>query len=109
MPGYFLRSFDLGREIVTAIDAPNLKLQFDTFHAAKITGDVLEIWEAMRDITVHIQVAQMPNRDEPTQGEIDYPAFFADLDVAGYDGWVSGEYKPRGNTQDGLSWIDQNS
>ena len=105
MPGYFLNTFDLGREIVTAIDAPNLRLQFDTFHAAKITGDVLGTWEQMREITAHVQIAQMPNRDEPDQGEIDYPAFFAMLDAQGYDGWVSAEYKPRTATTDGLSWL----
>jgi hydroxypyruvate isomerase len=105
MPGYFLSDFDLGREIVTAIDVPNLRLQFDTYHAAKITGDVLGTWEKMRDITAHVQVAQMPGRSEPDQGEIDYPAFFAMLDAQGYEGWIAGEYKPRGTTNDGLAWI----
>lgn len=105
MPGYFLNDFDLGREIVTTIDAPNLRLQFDTFHAAMITGDVLGTWEAMRDITAHVQVAQMPDRGEPDQGEIDYPAFFALLDAQGYAGWVSGEYKPRQTTEEGLGWL----
>lgn len=105
MPGYFLNDFDLGREIVTAIDAPNLRLQFDAFHAAKITGDVMGTWDAMRDITAHVQVAQMPDRGEPDQGEIDYPAFFAALDGQGYDGWVAGEYKPRKATTEGLDWI----
>lgn len=105
MPGYFLNDFDLGREIVTAIDAPNLKLQFDAFHAAKITEDVVGTWEAMRDITAHVQVAQMPDRGEPDQGEIDYPAFFALLDTQNYDGWVAGEYKPRSTTAEGLGWI----
>ncbi|MEJ8561397.1 TIM barrel protein [Yoonia sp. GPGPB17] len=105
MPGYFLNSFDLGRDIVTAVDAPNLKLQFDTFHAAKITGDVLGTWEAMRDVTAHIQVAQIPDRGEPDQGEVDYPAFFESLDAQGYQGWVAGEYKPRAATADGLGWI----
>lgn len=105
MPGYFLSDFALGHEIVTQIDAPNLRLQFDTYHAAKITGDVMGTWEDMRPITAHVQVAQMPDRSEPDQGEIDYPAFFADLDAQGYQGWVSGEYKPRGTTQEGVGWI----
>ncbi|MDP5085071.1 MAG: TIM barrel protein [Yoonia sp.] len=105
MPGYFLNDFDLGREIVMMIGAPNLRLQFDAFHAAKITGDVWGTWEAVRDITAHVQVAQMPDRGEPDQGEIDYPAFFAALDAQGYAGWVSGEYKPRKTTGDGLGWI----
>ena len=105
MPGYFLNDFNLGREIITAIDAPNLRLQFDAFHAAKITGDVLGTWDVMRDITAHVQVAQMPDRSEPDRGEIDFPAFFAELDAQGYGGWVSGEYKPRHATVDGLSWL----
>lgn len=105
MPGYFLNDFALAREIVTAIDAPNLRLQFDTYHAAKITGDVLGTWEKMRDITAHVQVAQMPDRGEPDQGEIDYPAFFEMLDAQGYDGWIAGEYKPRAATTNGLAWI----
>ncbi len=105
LPGYFLNSFALGREVVEAVDAPNLRLQFDTFHAAKITGDVWGTWDKMRDITVHVQVAQMPGRSEPDQGDVDYPAFFAALDGEGYAGWVSGEYKPRTTTDAGLGWI----
>jgi hydroxypyruvate isomerase len=105
LPGYFMNDFDLGREVVAAVSAPNLRLQFDAFHAAKITGDVLGTWDAVRDITVHVQVAQMPDRGEPDQGEIDYPTFFAALDDAGYAGWVAGEYKPRQTTVDGLGWL----
>jgi hydroxypyruvate isomerase len=105
IPGYFLNSFDLGREVVEAVDAPNLHLQFDAFHAAKITGDVMGTWAAMRDITAHVQVAQMPDRGEPDQGVIDYPAFFAALEMEGYNGWVSGEYKPRTTTGAGLGWL----
>ena len=86
------------------IDAPNLRLQFDTFHAAKITGDVLGTWDKMRDITTHVQVAQMPDRSEPDKGQIDYPAFFAGLDAQGYAGWVAGEYKPRTTTVAGVGW-----
>ena len=105
MPGYFLSDFDLAHEIVAAVDAPNLRLQFDIFHAAKITGDVLGTWDRMRDITAHIQVAQITDRGEPDQGAFDYPAFFAQLDAEGYAGFVSGEYRPRGTTAEGLGWI----
>lgn len=39
MPGYFLSDFDLAAEVIAAVDAPNLRLQFDAYHAQKITGD----------------------------------------------------------------------
>lgn len=105
MPGYFLSDFTLAREVIETVNAPNLWLQFDAFHAAKITGDVMGTWAAMRDITAHVQVAQTPDRTEPDAGQIDFPAFFAALDADGYDGWVSAEYGPRTTTEAGLGWL----
>jgi hydroxypyruvate isomerase len=51
-----------------------------------------------------VQVAGVPSRHEPDEGELDYPAFFRALDAAGYDGWVGAEYRPRARTEDGLGW-----
>lgn len=47
-----------------------------------------------------MQVAGYEGRHEP-----DDPGFFDRLDADGYAGWVSGEYVPRGRTQDGLGWL----
>lgn len=105
IPGYFLNDYDLARDVIAAVGAPNLRLQFDTFHAANITGDMLGCWDAMADLVVHVQVAQTPDRSEPDKGQIDYPAFFGRLDRDGYDGWVSGEYKPATSTTAGLGWL----
>ncbi len=105
MPGYFLADFDLAARVLDAVAAPNLALQFDAFHAYRITGDVMAAWAAHGPRATHIQVAGFPGRHEPTGGDIDYPAFFARLDADGYAGWVSGEYAPENATTDGLGWI----
>jgi 2-dehydrotetronate isomerase len=104
MPGYFLNDYDLATEILDAVDAPNLHLQFDAYHAHRITGDVLGTWARIGPRVAHVQVAGHPGRHEPMGGEIDYKAFFARLDADGYGGWVSGEYNPEGRTGDGLGW-----
>jgi 2-dehydrotetronate isomerase len=105
MPGYFLNDFDMAAEILDEVDAPNLGLQFDMYHAAMITGDGMAVWEAHGHRAHHIQVGGVPGRHEPLAGEVDYPAFFARLDAEGYEGWVSGEYNPAGRTADGMGWI----
>ncbi|MDJ0823957.1 MAG: TIM barrel protein [Rhodobacter sp.] len=105
MPGYFLNGFELAAEVLAEIDAPNLGLQFDAYHAHRLTGDVPGTWATHRDLVRHVQVAGHPGRHEPGGGDIDYPAFFAALDNAGYAGYVSGEYNPKGRTEDGLDWI----
>jgi len=105
MPGYFLSDFDMAAEILDEVNAPNLGLQFDMYHAQMITGDGMAVWDAHGHRARHIQVGGLPGRHEPVKGEIDYPAFFARLDAEGYAGWVSGEYNPAGRTDEGLDWI----
>jgi hydroxypyruvate isomerase len=105
MPGYFLNDFPAALEILAEVGAPNLRLQFDAYHAQMIHGDAMAVWETCRAQTVHIQIAGVPGRHEPAGGEIDYPAFFAALDAGGYAGWVSAEYTPSGRTEDGLDWM----
>lgn len=105
MPGYFLSDYGLALDILDEVDAQNLHLQFDAYHAHRITGDVTATWDLVRARTAHVQIAGFPGRHEPTGGEIDYPAFFARLDADGYAGWVSAEYRPEGVTEAGLGWL----
>jgi hydroxypyruvate isomerase len=104
MPGYFLTDFGLAAEVIARVGAPNLKLQFDAYHAHRITGDVAGTWAAVRAHVGHVQIAGCPDRHEPDSGEIDYPAFFDIIDADGYQGWVGAEYTPRKATDQGLAW-----
>ncbi|PWG18648.1 hydroxypyruvate isomerase family protein [Salibaculum griseiflavum] len=105
MPGYFLDDFSVALALLDEVGAPNLGLQFDAYHAHRITGDVMNTWAMHGHRTAHVQVAGHPGRHEPMGGAIDYSGFFARLDKDGYQGWVSGEYNPRTRTEDGLGWI----
>jgi hydroxypyruvate isomerase len=109
LPGYYLGDFDLALEVIAEVGAPNLRLQFDAYHAHRITGDVPGAWDRCRAHVAHVQVAGAPGRHEPRGrdggNEVNYPAFFDRLDADGYAGWVSGEYNPKGRTEDGLGWM----
>ncbi len=100
MPSYYLADYGLALDILAEVGAPNLRLQFDSYHAQRITGDVLGTWDLVRPHVAHVQVGGYGSRHEP-----DDPGFLARLDADGYAGWVSGEYNPRGRTEDGLGWI----
>lgn len=105
IPGYFLADYDTAARILDAVGAANLALQFDAYHAHRITGDVMGAWAAHGARAAHIQIAGFPGRNEPVGGQIDCPTFFARLDSDGYKGWVSGEYAPAGATEVGLGWM----
>lgn len=109
MPGYFLSDFETAVAILDRVGAPNLALQFDAYHAQRITGDARAAWDRFGARAVHVQIAGHPGRHEPEGGDIDWPAFFAGLDAGGYRGWVSAEYNPKGPTRDGLGWLGRAS
>ncbi|TMM52460.1 hydroxypyruvate isomerase family protein [Sulfitobacter sabulilitoris] len=104
MPGYYLNDYALAAEIVAAVDAPNLGLQFDSYHAQMIHGDAVAVLRDYRPLVRHVQIGDAPDRGPPGTGSIDFDALFAALDDSGYTGWVSAEYKVPGRTQDTLGW-----
>lgn len=55
-------------------------------------------------IVEHVQIAGVPDRNEPDTGELNHAIFLAELDRLGYTGWVGAEYRPAGDTVAGLGW-----
>ncbi len=105
MPGYFYSRVEQAAEIIDRVDAPNLKLMFDAYHVGACQGDILTRMREQRDRIGHVQIAAVPSRAEPDEGEIAYGAVLRALDGLGYDGWVGAEYLPRAGTDEGLVWL----
>ena len=103
-PDYFLRSTMRAADFVVEVGLANVKLQFDAYHVALIEGDAIRRFKEFAPLIGHVQIAGVPARHEPDEGDVDYPAFFAALDGIGYDDWVGAEYRPRARTEDGLGW-----
>ncbi len=104
-PGYFLHSTDQAADIIADIDAPNVRLQFDMYHTQISEGDLATRLEAHFGLVGHVQVAGVPGRHEPDEGELNYPWLFRLLDAWGYGGFIGCEYRPRGSTEQGLGWM----
>jgi 2-dehydrotetronate isomerase len=68
-------------------------------------GDLLRRFESHLPLIGHVQIAAVPSRHEPDEGEVNYPEVFRTLDALGYSGWVAAEYHPRARTEDGLGWL----
>ncbi|CAI0768989.1 HPr family phosphocarrier protein [Serratia proteamaculans] len=104
-PNYLFSSQHQAAKLVEAIDRPNVFIQFDFFHAQLVDGNISGLMTALAGRYAHIQIASVPERHEPDDGELNYPWLFAQLDRLGYTGWIGCEYKPRGDTRAGLGWI----
>lgn len=104
-PNYFYSTIAEAAAILDRVAAPNLKIMFDVYHVGVSEGDVLTRLQRYLPSIGHVQIAAVPSRAEPDEGEIAYRAIFDALDSLGYAGWIGCEYKPRARTDDGLAWV----
>ncbi|WP_041656792.1 2-oxo-tetronate isomerase [Azoarcus sp. KH32C] len=105
MPGYFLTTQAEAHAIREEVGEPNLKVQMDLYHVQIVEGDIATKLRKYVEQVGHIQIAGVPSRNEPDDGEVNYRYLFRLLDELGYMGWVGCEYRPRGRTEDGLGWL----
>lgn len=104
-PGYFYSTIAEAAALIDRVGAPNIRIMFDVYHVGVSEGDILKRLERHLPMIGHVQIAAVPSRAEPDEGEIAYSAVFAALDRLGYAGWVGCEYKPRAGTDEGLRWL----
>jgi 2-dehydrotetronate isomerase len=104
-PGYFYSRASEGVSVLEEVDRPNVKLMFDGYHVGMMGDDVVETLDRYYPVVGHVQIAAVPSRAEPDEGTVDFRKLLKALDERGYAGWVGAEYKPRGQTDAGLSWM----
>ncbi|MEL6167768.1 MAG: TIM barrel protein [Pseudomonadota bacterium] len=104
-PGYFLQTTDQAEAVLAAVQAPNLRLMFDCYHVARTEGDVRARLQRLLPVIGHIQVASVPDRGRPDQGELDYLPILAFLAEQGWTHPIGAEYAPRGPTEPTLGWM----
>jgi hydroxypyruvate isomerase len=105
MPGYFLNDFDHAARMLADLDAPNVRLQFDLWHAAKIHGNAHSVWQRHHARIGHIQIAGFPARAEPGGGGFDLTALCDEVAAGAAGGWIAAEYRPARATVHGLAWL----
>ncbi len=105
IPGFYLNRSAQAVDILAAVGADNLFIQFDVYHAQRMEGELAGTLSRHLARIAHIQIADNPGRHEPGSGEIRFPFLFDHLDAIGYTGWVGCEYLPAGTTEGGLHWL----
>jgi 2-dehydrotetronate isomerase len=106
MPGYFLNRQDEAHAIVDEIGNPALKVQMDLYHCQIVEGDVsMKLRKYLGKNVGHLQIASVPDRNEPDRGELNYDYLLKLIEELGYSGWIGCEYRPKAGTSEGLGWL----
>ncbi len=104
MPRYFMHTTRQASAVIDAVGRDRVGLQFDIYHCQITEGDITKHVEALLPIIAHMQLADVPARNEPGTGEIGWPYVFRRIDDLGYTGWIGCEDRPVGDTVEGLGW-----
>lgn len=108
-PGFVVQTGAQALEVLDRVGAPNLFLQYDFYHAARMGEDIPAFLRANLARIGHIQFADCPGRGEPGSGTTDFDGLFALLEELGYAGWCGAEYRPTGDMRASLAWHRANS
>lgn len=84
---YFLTSVDQTVAFVKAVDHPNVRMMYDTFHANIEEKSVPQAIQAAAAWTVLVHVSEN-DRSVPGTGLVHWDETFDALHAAGYDGWM---------------------
>ena len=109
IPFFFLNRQDHAHAVVAEVGANNLQVQMDLYHCQIVEGDVamkLRDWLPTGRVG-HLQIAGIPDRHEPHEGELAYDYLFDLIDEISaqqqWTGWLGCEYRPRGGAQPGAT------
>lgn len=90
----YLVSTRLGLDLIEAVGSPNLRLLYDVWHSAVMGEDIAEVLAGRIHLVRHVQVADMPARNEPGTGDLDWDKVTQTLRDLGYTGAIGLEYFP---------------
>ena len=88
--GDFLRTADLGAELIGMIGSPHVRLHLDVKAMSTESSPPAELIRRHHALLAHFH-ANDPNRQGPGFGEIDFLPIFEALGEVNYRGWVSVE------------------
>ncbi len=89
------------------VGLPNVKVQYDVYHAQRTEGELALTFQKNLDRIGHVQIADNPGRHQPGTGEINYRFLLDFMDRIGYTGYVGLEYIPEGTTEQSLGWVSE--
>lgn len=106
-PGMFLTEIPQAYLICKAVASPACKILFDMYHQQITEGNIIPNIDAAWDEIAYFQVGDVPGRNEPTTGEMNYRNIFRHIHARGYEGVLGMEHgKSRDSTAGEQAVID---
>ncbi|MDA1235685.1 MAG: TIM barrel protein [Acidobacteria bacterium] len=91
-PGYHVVTSDHAVQIIDAVGSTHVKILFDIYHQQISEGNLINNIEKHWDRIGYFQAGDVPGRQEPYTGEINYGNVFKRIYEKGYEGIIGMEH-----------------
>lgn len=94
--GYSLNHSKPAFEMVREVGSPNIKVVYDIYHMQIMEGNIINTIKQNMDAIGYIHVADVPGRNQPGTGELNYTNIVDALREVKYEGIMGFEFAPKG-------------
>ena len=101
--GVLVHNHELAADWVRRFNHPQLRLAFDCFHQQLCAGNLIWGLEQYQGLYPTIHIGDVPTRNEPGTGEINFPNVRTKLRELDYDGFVGLEFSPSTTEEEALT------
>lgn len=86
--GYFLTTTAESVEIIKEVGSPNVLVLYDVYHQQITEGNIINNIRNNINYIGHIHIGDVPGRNQPGTGEINYKNVFKAIRDVGFEGYV---------------------
>jgi hydroxypyruvate isomerase len=105
--GVFIHTHEQAADVVRRLNHPQLKLAFDCYHQQRTAGNLIYGLEAYDGLYPTVHIGDVPTRQEPGTGEINFPNIARKLRDLGFDGLLGMEFAPSGTEEQALQRVKE--
>ena len=105
--GVFISTHDQAADLVRRLDHPQLKLAFDCYHQQRTAGNLIYGLEAYQGLYPTVHIGDVPTRQEPGTGEINFPNIAKKLEELAFDGLIGMEFAPSDTEEKALARVKE--
>ena len=98
--GHFLNGSKDAVTICRTIDSSSIKINWDLYHMQLTEGNLIDELKSGMDQVGYIQIADVPGRNQPGTGELNYRFIFKEIKKMKYEGYIGLECWPKNKNQE---------
>ncbi len=104
-PGNFLANTEDAIKVIRAVSSSNVKILYDIYHMQIMEGNLINTLKEYINFIGHIHIADVPGRNEPGTGEINYSNIIRTLKLLNYKGTIGFELFPLRSSDEAVKAI----